>query len=54
MIDALQKEKERYLQQQDYIQAIFVRTQKEIMQGKRPATEIKAAGYEKLYSLLVA
>lgn len=54
MIDALQKEKERYLQQQDYIQAIFERTQKELKQGKRPATEIKADGYEELYSLLVS
>lgn len=53
MLDALQKEKERYLLQQDYIQAIFERTQKELMQGKRPAETIMADGYEELYSLLV-
>ncbi len=54
MLDALQKEKEAFDAQQNYIQAIFVKTQKELKQGKRPATEIKAEGYEELYSLLVS
>ena len=54
MIDALQKEKEAFDAQQNYIQDIFERTQKELMQGKRPAETIKAEGYEELYSLLVA